>query len=90
MTGHIRKRKVKGGVKYQVILEKGIDGTGKRSREYVTCNTYEEAKNTMAQKIHEYNSGSYIEPSKVTVQELAEDWFEVHVATELAVNTQNG
>ena len=30
MTGHIRKRKVKGGVKYQVILEKGIDGTGKR------------------------------------------------------------
>lgn len=90
MTGHIRKRKVKGGVKYQVILEKGIDGTGKRSREYITCSSYEEAKNTMAQKIHEFNSGSYIEPSKVTVQELCEDWFAVHVATELAVNTQNG
>ena len=84
MTGHIRKRKVKGGVKYQVVLEKGIDGTGKRSREYVTCNTYEEAKNTIAQKIHEFNSGSYIEPSKVTVEDLCEDWFAVHVATELA------
>ena len=90
MTGHIRKRKVKGGVKYQVILEKGIDVSGKRSREYITCSSYEEAKNTMAQKIHEFNSGSYIEPSKVTVQELCEDWFAVHVATELAVNTQNG
>lgn len=90
MTAHIRKRKYKSGIRYQVVLEVGIDSNGKRKREYISCDSYAEAQAIKAEKLHQYNMGSFIEASKITVQNICEQWFKLHVEQELAITTQNG
>ncbi len=73
MAGHIRKRTdSKGKVTYQVILDKGIAADGKRLRSYSTFNTLKEARAMLAEQEDSMNKGTYIEPSKMTVQELCE------------------
>ena len=90
MAGHIRKRTdSKGTVTYQVILDKGIAADGKRLRSYSTFNTLKEARAMLAEQEDSINKGTYIEPSKMTVQELCEEWFRVH-APKIAANTQRG
>ena len=59
MTAHIRKRKYKSGIRYQVVLDKGNDSNGKRRREYISCDSYAEAQAIKAEKLHQYNMGSF-------------------------------
>lgn len=75
MTASIRKRKNKSGTVYQLVLEKGVDSSGNRLREYITCQSKRVAEEIKARKIHEYNIGTYIEPSKMTVMDLCQQWW---------------
>lgn len=91
MTGHVRKRKTKGDKSWQITLDKGVDVNGKRIREYITVNgTKQQAKAELARIIAEYNNGSYIEPSKMTVQALIVQWLTVYAEPRLAPNTVRG
>lgn len=89
MTASIRKRVNKKGVKWQIVLEKGIDCDGKRRREAYTFDTKAEAEEKKIELLHECNIGTHIEPSKMTVKELCAEWYACHV-TELAPTTRHG
>ncbi len=91
MTGHIRKRKTQNGTSWQVVLDKGIDVNGKRIREYITVNgSKRQAQDELAKRISEYNSGSYIESSKITVKMLIDQWLTVYAVPQLATSTVSG
>lgn len=91
LTGHIRKRTTKKGVAWQIILEKGVDSTGKRIREYITVEgTKKEAERIMHEKINEYNKGIYIEPSKITVEQHLMQWVETYCKPNLSPCTVRG
>lgn len=91
MTGHIRKRKTKDDNSWQIVLDKGIDVSGKRIREYITVNgSKRQAQDELARKISEYNSGSYIAPSKITVKMLIDQWMTVYAVPQLAPSTVSG
>ena len=90
MTTSIRKRENKKGTSYQVTIESGYRADGKRIRSYVTCKTLKEARAVAAEKMHEYNINNYIEPSKITVKELCEQWFKVYCEPNLADTTKRG
>lgn len=91
MTGHIRKRTTKKGTSWQIILEKGVDSKGKRIRDYITVEgTKKEAKKILTEKLNDYNKGTYIEPSQMTVEEHLNQWIEVYVRPNLAPNTVSG
>ena len=67
-----------------------MDSSGNRLREYITCQSKREAEEIKARKIHEYNIGTYIEPSKMTVMDLCQQWYKIYVVPNLAISTQNG
>lgn len=91
MTGHIKKRYTQKGTSWQIILDKGVDVNGKRKREYITVNgTKRQAQDELAKIISEYNNGSYIAPSKMTVQMLILQWMTVYAMPQLAPNTVRG
>ncbi len=90
MTGHIRKRETKQGISWQLILDKGEDGTGKRLRDYYTLPSKKEATALLNEKLAEYNKGTYIESSQMTVKECIDEWLRVYAYPRLAVNTVRG
>lgn len=91
MTGHIRKRVTKKGVSWQVILEKGLDSSGRRLRDYITVNgTKKEAQQILTEKLNEFNKGTYIEPSQMTVAEHLEQWVETYAKPNLSPTTVRG
>lgn len=91
MTGHVRKRKTKDDKSWQIVLDKGVDVNGKRIREYITYKgNKQQAKNELAKRISEYNSGSYIESSKMTVKMLIDQWLTVYGVPQLAPSTVRG
>lgn len=92
MRGHVRWRtNTKGGGSWQIVLEKGVDVNGKRTREYITVKGNKgQAKDELAKRISEYNSGSYIESSKMTVKMLIDQWLTVYAVPQLAPSTVSG
>ena len=91
MSGSIRTRKQKNGkVTYQLIIEKGTDSKGKRLRDYYSYPTKKEAQNALAEKVHELNLNTYVEPSKMTVEQALDEWFATSVKPTLKPNTQRG
>lgn len=91
MTGHIKKRYTQKGTSWQIVLDKGVNSNGKRIREYITVNgTKRQAQDELAKIISEYNNGSYIAPSKMTVQMLIAQWMTVYAIPQLALSTVRG
>lgn len=87
----IRTRKHKDGkVTYQVVLERGFDSSGKRLRDYHSFPTKKEAQRFLTEKQHEMNTNTYIEPSKLTVEQALDEWFATSVEPKLKPNTQRG
>lgn len=91
MTGHIRKRALKNGIKYQVIIEKGIDSKGKRLRDYYTVSgSKKDAERVLNEKINEGNKGCYIDPSQMTLEEHLSQWIETYAKPNLSPTTVRG
>ena len=73
MKGHVRKR----GDKWCFVVELPRDEiTGKRRQKWFSgFNTKKEAEKALTQKLHELNTGSFVEPNKVTFLEHFESWL---------------
>ena len=91
MSGNIRTRKHKDGkVTYQVVIERGTDGNGKRLRDFYTYKTKKEAQQALAEKLSQLSHNTYNEPSKLTVAEALDQWYTTSVEPNLKANTKNG
>lgn len=91
MSGNIRPRKHKDGkVTYQVVIERGTDGNGKRLRDFYTYKTKKEAQQALAEKLSQLSHNTYNEPSKLTVAEALDQWYATSVEPNLKANTKNG
>lgn len=77
MRGHIRKR----GSTWSIAVSLGKDPiTGQRNQKtFSGYKTEKEAEKALVKIIHEYNSGMYVEPSKISLSAFLEKWMEVHV-----------
>lgn len=92
MAAHIEKHKLKNG-KYvwRVIIEKGPSSDGKRKRIYRNVKgSKKDAEILMAQLLSELQTGSYIEPDKLTITEFLRDWMNTYVRPNLSPTTADG
>jgi len=76
LTGHIEKKKGK----FQVVLEYGIDGNGKRIRKYKTFDKESEAKKYLIQMLA--NEGKFI-----PLNEFLDRWLEEYAKNYVAPKT---
>lgn len=90
MTGHIRNKTTKTGTTYQVVLEDGADAQGKRQKKHKSFKTKKEAQAFLNKTLAEYNQGSYIEPSKLTVADVVLEWLTTYAMPRLAPTTIAG
>ena len=91
MSGSIRPRKQKNGkVTYQVIIERGVDGSGKRLRDFYSYKTKKEAQQVLAEKLSQLSHNTYTEPNKLTVSEALDQWFATSVESNHKENTKRG
>lgn len=86
MRGHIRKR----GNKWAVIIPVGYDQKTKKTKyKWFSYDTEDEAEKECARLITELNQGTFIEPSKMTVAEYMDFWFENYVESNTRKNTRD-
>jgi len=76
MKGHVRKR---GTQSWAVVFDLGRDENGKRKQKWFSVKgTKRDAEREMARLVHELNTGSYIEPSRMSVGEYLDRWLADH------------
>ncbi|MDQ0417986.1 integrase [Croceifilum oryzae] len=85
MRGHVRRR----GNKYCFVIDIGRDPeTGKRQQKWFSGYEGEkEAEVAMIAKIHEFNQGLYVEPSKISFKEFLSTWLTNYAQTNCAPRT---
>ncbi|KAA6453980.1 Arm DNA-binding domain-containing protein [Bacillus atrophaeus] len=85
MSGYIEKR---GKDSYRLVYSNGFDSEGKRIRKTKTvkCKTQTEAKKELAKFIMEIETGSYITPQKMKLNDFIEEWKEKYAKKHLAPN----
>jgi integrase len=73
MKGYVRKR----GNKWSYTVDIGRDPiTGRRKQKTKSgFKTKKEAEHSLNELLYEYSKGTYIEPQKITVQEIAQEWL---------------
>lgn len=89
LAAHVEKHKLKNGKNcWRVVIEHGIGSNGKRKRIYKNVSgTKRDAEALMAKLLSELNTGSYIEPSKLTMTEYLRDWMNSYVRPNLSPTT---
>ena len=89
MRGHIRKR---GDRAWAVVVDIGHDpSTGKRRQKWVSAKgTKREAERKLAEVVLDLNTGTYIEPSRLTLSEFLDQWMQDYVATSVRPGTAEG
>ncbi|MCP9209953.1 site-specific integrase [Streptomyces sp. NEAU-Y11] len=76
MGDPIKKITLKDGTtRYRFVVDIGHDANGKRKQLTVTKDTKTEAKNERARILHQRANGTLVPPSKMTVDELLNDWL---------------
>lgn len=89
MAAHVERHKLKNGKScWRVVIEQGLGPDGKRKRIYRTVRGKKsDAEALMATLLSELNTGSYIEPSKLTMTEYLRDWMNSYVRPNLSPTT---
>lgn len=73
MQGHVRKR----GSKWCAVVYMGLDANGKRKYKWFSgYATKKEAQRALTEKLQEINTGTYVEPVKMTVLAFSEIWMD--------------
>jgi integrase len=85
MSGHIRKR----GKKWEYKLELDRDPTTNRRRAkwYTGFATKKAAEADLTKVLHQRQTGTFVEPSRVTVAEYLRKWIEDYARTNVAGKT---
>src|ERR1700720_827870 len=79
MQGSIRKRVGKKGITWTAVVDLPPDPlTGKRRQTRLSAATKKQVEELAARTVHEGNSGSYIETTKLTVGGWLKRWFAGH------------
>lgn len=78
MRGHIKQRS-KGS--WTIVLDLGRDpSTGKRKQQWVTVRgTKKAAESKLAELQHQLDTGSFLQPSKLTVGNFMRQWLRDYV-----------
>lgn len=85
MKGHIRKR---GLNSWAIILDIGQDNEGKRRQKWHSVKgTKKDAEKEMARLLTELSTGSYMEPSKLTVSKYLKIWLADYAAHQVSAKT---
>jgi integrase len=72
----IRKIELKDGtVRYRLVIDIGQDDNGKRQQLTRTFDKYHEARDELNRVRHQTNEGTYVKPSKVTVNEYLDEYL---------------
>ena len=79
MKGCVRKRG-KSENKWTVVVDFGRDPvTRKRKQKWISVTgTKEDAEKELIRYLHEINSGSYVEPSKMSLAEFMKYWLKMY------------
>jgi len=86
MKGHIRER---GKGTWALIVDLGRDSAGKRKQKWHSFKgNKRDAQNELARLITELNSGTYVEPSKLSLAGYLDQWLDV-VKPKLAARTHH-
>lgn len=76
MKDPIRKITHKDGkARYRLVVDIGVDADGKRKQITRTFDTKKEAVAELSRIRHQLDAGTYVAPSKMTVNELLDMWF---------------
>ena len=79
MQGSIQKRVGKRGTVWTAVIDLARDpATGKRRQRRLTAPTKKEVQDLVAKALHDLQTGSYIEPNKLTVGEWLREWLDAH------------
>ncbi|KJS53429.1 integrase [Streptomyces rubellomurinus subsp. indigoferus] len=80
MADPISKLTLKNGtVRYRFVIDAPPDGNGKRRQIRRTFDTKKEARDEYARIRHQRSTGTYVVPSKMTVDELLDIWFQTAI-----------
>lgn len=73
MGGHLVKR----GSNWSIVLELGVDSTGKRRQRWISFKgTKREAERELTRLLNEVHTGTYVEPAKGPLKDFLERWLE--------------
>ena len=73
MRGHIRRR---GKDSWAIVIDRGRDANGKRCQKWHTVRgTKKHAQRELAAMLHQMDTGSYVEPNKLTVCHYLDVWL---------------
>ena len=85
MRGHIKQRS-KGT--WSIVLDLGRDPTGKRQQKWHTVKgTKRAAQTELNNLLHALQTGSYVEPTKLTVGEYLRRWLDDYAKTNVSAKT---
>ncbi len=85
MKGHIKQR---GKNSWSVIIELGRDAKGKRTQKWHTVHGGKrDAERELAKLINAFNSGIYVEPTKLTVSIYLERWLKDYAKSHVSTRT---
>jgi integrase len=83
MQGSIQKRVGKRGTVWTAVVDLPRDpATGKRKQKRITAPTKKEVEQQVARTLHELQTGTYVEPSKLTVGQWVTEWLVSHPCRE--------
>lgn len=85
MQGHIYRR---GKQSWGIVADLSRDAAGKRRQKTLTVRgTKKEAEARLAQMLHELNTGTFVEPAKMSVAEYLKRWLSEYAAHNVARKT---
>jgi len=85
MKGHVRKR---GKKSWAVVVDLGRDANGKRRQKWVSVKgNRREAERKLTEVLRELDTGTYVEPSKLTVREYLDLWLNDHAKGQVGAKT---
>jgi integrase len=91
MQGRIQKRVGKRGMVWTAVVDLPRDPvTGKRKQKRITARTKKEAEELVAKTLHEVQTGSYVEPSTLTVGQWLTAWLESHAVLDASTQRYDG
>lgn len=84
MRGHLRRRSKD---TWAIVIDLGRDANGKRRQKWHTVRgSKKNAQRKMAAILHQRETGSYVEPTKLTLSQYLEQWLE-HIQTKVSAKS---
>ncbi len=89
MRGHIRKR---GDRSWAIVVDAGFDAdTGKRRQKWISVKgTKKDAEKKLAEVVRDLDTGTLVEPSRITMSSYLDQWMRDYVATSGRPRTARG